>query len=53
LCQETATQEEWVELIKKLEDGGIDDMPVSVMLRLAEVLDISHQELIAIFEKSE
>jgi uncharacterized tellurite resistance protein B-like protein len=48
-----ATQEEWVELIKKLEDGGIDDMPVSVMLRLAEVLDISHQELIAIFEKSE
>ena len=48
-----ATQEEWKELIEKLEKGEIDDMPVSVMLRLAEVLNISSLELLAIFNKCE
>ena len=47
------TQEEWVELIQKLEEGEIDDLPVTVMLRLAKTLDISNEELLKLFEKSE
>jgi len=47
------TQEEWAELIYKLEEGEIDDLPVSVMLRLAKVLNISHEELLKLFDECE
>ena len=43
------TQEEWVELVQKLEEGKIDDLPVSVMLRLAKTLNISNEELLKIY----
>lgn len=47
------TQEEWVELIQKLEDGEIDDLPVTVMLRLAKMLNISNEELLKLFDENE